>query len=112
MIAAWSARDCSKSAPLLSDENNTLHEDDVFTGSELVYWPFEMSSTDTADEIVEIGLSPPKKRAKKRHFDASTKEMILNIYKCEVNEKPGSTVNDGAIKVANKSGVCGEVFLI
>ncbi|KAF2894174.1 hypothetical protein ILUMI_11997 [Ignelater luminosus] len=68
-----------------------------------------MSSTDTADEIVEIGLSPPKKRAKKRHFDASTKEMILNIYKCEVNEKPGSTVNDVAIKVANKSGVYNQI---
>ncbi|KAF2889637.1 hypothetical protein ILUMI_16536 [Ignelater luminosus] len=68
-----------------------------------------MSSTDTADEIVEIGLSPPKKRARKRHFDASTKEMILNIYKCEVNEKPGSTVNDVAIKVANKSGVLGTI---
>ncbi|KAF2901916.1 hypothetical protein ILUMI_04272 [Ignelater luminosus] len=71
-----------------------------------------MSSTDTADEIVEIGLSPPKKRAKKRHFDASTKEMILNIYKCEVNEKPGSTVNDVAIKVANKSGVLEENSVI
>ncbi|KAF2899675.1 hypothetical protein ILUMI_06502 [Ignelater luminosus] len=62
-----------------------------------------MSSTDTADEIVEIGLSPPKKGQKKRHFDASTKEMILNIYKCEVTEKLGSTVNDVAINVANKS---------
>ncbi|KAF2888302.1 hypothetical protein ILUMI_17871, partial [Ignelater luminosus] len=73
--------------------------------------PFEMSSTDTADEIVEIGLSPPKK-GKKRHFDASTKKMILNIYKCEVNEKPGSTVNDVAINVANKSGVCKSKRLI
>lgn len=43
-----------------------------------------MSSTDTAEEFEEIGgLSPPRKRPKKSHFDARTKEIILNIYKHE-----------------------------
>ena len=43
-----------------------------------------MSSTDSADEPPVITLSPPRKRAKQCHLDVNSKEIILNVYKCEM----------------------------
>lgn len=64
------------------------------------------SSTDTADEPIPIELSPPKKRSKKSHFDIRIKEILLNLYKYEVQEDAISPIDHIVEKVANKSGVC------
>lgn len=64
-----------------------------------------MSSTDTADECMEMDhLSPPKKIPKKSHFDIKTKEIILNIYKYEIQANPLRSVRETVKEVANKSG--------
>lgn len=66
----------------------------------------KMSSTDTADELGgNIGLSPPKKRVRKGHFDAQTKQMILNIYKMELLGNPTMALCDVSSNVASRTGV-------
>lgn len=47
-----------------------------------------MSSTDSADEPTEFTLSPPRKRIKQCQLDVNSKEIILNVYKCEMQENP------------------------
>ncbi|CAG9834709.1 unnamed protein product [Diabrotica balteata] len=64
-----------------------------------------MSSTDTADEVAKISLSPPRKPTKKSHLDVKTKEIILNIYKCEIEENPTLAIDESIIRVAHKSGL-------
>lgn len=65
-----------------------------------------MSSTDTAHEDVEVGISPPKKRSKKGHLDVRMKEIILNVYKCEMRENPTLVLEELQNRVADKTGVC------
>ncbi|CAH1990321.1 unnamed protein product [Acanthoscelides obtectus] len=64
-----------------------------------------MSDTDTADEVVDISCTPPKKRAKRLHFSVSEKQIILNIYKHEMHGSSDSSVQDIVCKVASISGV-------
>nr|CAH7729528.1 unnamed protein product [Callosobruchus chinensis] len=63
-----------------------------------------MSDTDTADEVIDISYTPPKKRAKKLHFSVSEKQIILNIYKYEMQERNDLSVEEIVCKVAMISG--------
>ncbi|VEN48333.1 unnamed protein product, partial [Callosobruchus maculatus] len=69
------------------------------------------SSTDTADEPMDVAtsqdLSPPRKRSKKRHFDVRLKEVILNVYKYATKKKSLTTAADDIVEeVALKIGIC------
>ena len=63
------------------------------------------SDTDTADEVIDISYMPPKKIAKKLHFSFSEKQIILNIYKHQMQERDDSSVEEIVCKVAIISGV-------
>lgn len=73
-----------------------------------------MSSTETADENVDLnGLSPPKKRTKRNHLSSGEKNIILNIYKSEMLENPTSLVDEVVKRVANKVGTsCATVYRV
>lgn len=64
-----------------------------------------MSDTDSADEPIEITLSPPRKRTKKSHLTVQTKEVILNVYKHEFQGNPALPLADIEQRAADKAGV-------
>lgn len=64
-----------------------------------------MSDTDSADEPIEITLSPPRKRTKKSHLTVQTKEVILNVYKYEFQGNPALPLADIEQRAADKAGV-------
>nr|CAH7758097.1 unnamed protein product [Callosobruchus chinensis] len=59
----------------------------------------------TPDEVIDISYTPPKKRAKELHFSVSEKQIILNIYKHEMQQRNDLSVEEIVCKVAMISGV-------
>ena len=64
-----------------------------------------MSDTDTAGEIDNICFTPPKKRAKRLHLSAAEKQIILNIYKNQMQQNADLAIEEVVLKVAEISGV-------
>lgn len=51
-------------------------------------------------------LSPPKKRPKKGHLGIHEKNMVLNVYKHELQESPERLISEIVQQVADKTGIC------
>lgn len=65
-----------------------------------------MSSTDTADEPANLCFhTPPKKRPKKLHFNVNEKNLIMNVYKNQIEENSLLPVDEVVRKVGNIAGV-------
>ncbi|XP_072381874.1 uncharacterized protein [Diabrotica undecimpunctata] len=64
-----------------------------------------MSDTNSADELANIPLTPPKKRSKKGHLSVDVKEIIVNVYKHELQENPALILSAVEKRVADKVGV-------
>lgn len=65
-----------------------------------------MSSTDSAEETANMCFyTPPKKRPKKLHFNINEKNVIMNIYKTQLEENPLLPVDELVRKAGNIAGV-------
>lgn len=72
-----------------------------------------MSSTNSDVPIPAVRniISPPRKRVKKGHLSVKEKEMILNVYKCEMQNNPEDVIVNIVKTVSNKTGVsCASVY--